>query len=122
MRGCYRGARGDHRSAVPCVARGTGPGTSLAVPVERVPDRSAVTGPVSAICFPPDDPRFVGHVRDLIDAPGEPLLAAVQALLRETYPLAVLSPRHPVAALDGRRVWYAIRDGSVLADADGHSG
>ena len=40
-------------------------------------------------------------------------------VLRETYPLAVISPRHELAAVDGRRVWYAFRDGSAVPALDG---
>lgn len=35
-----------------------------------------------------------------------PFTATVQARLRETYPLAGISPRHEIAAIDGARVWY----------------
>ena len=71
---------------------------------------------VRAVCFPRDDAAFVARVQQLIHPPAaeEPLLAAVEALLRETYPLARVSPRDPGAALDGKRVWYVFRDGTVL--------
>jgi hypothetical protein len=71
---------------------------------------------VRAVCFPRDDHEFSARVQQLVGLPlaGEPLLAAVEALLREIYPLARVSPRHPVAALDGLTVWYVFRDGTVL--------
>ena len=75
-----------------------------------------MTEQVRAICFPPDDDGFVGHVRELLTATGEPderLRATVEAMLRHTYPLAVVSSRHPFAGLDDRPTWYVYRDGSV---------
>ena len=74
-----------------------------------------------AVCFPRDDRRFAERVQVLFEgsASETPFAAAVQALLRETYPLAVISPRHEFAALDGRRVWYAFRDGSAIPNVDG---
>lgn len=69
-----------------------------------------------AVCFPRDDSEFAEHVRLLVaDSQDErPFAAAIQALLRETYPLAVISQRQGFAALDGGRVWYAYRDGSLV--------
>ena len=74
-----------------------------------------------AVCFPRDDPGFAERVQILFEGSHSerPFAAAVQALLRETYPLAVISPRHEFAALDGRRVWYAFRDGSAMPNIDG---
>ena len=74
-----------------------------------------------AVCFPRDDPGFAERVEILFDgSPSErPFAAAVQALLRETHPLAVISPRHELASIDGARVWYAFRDGSLVPTADG---
>ena len=74
-----------------------------------------------AVCFPRDDPGFAECVQTLLDgSPSEwPFAAAVQALLRETYPLAVISPRHELTALDGRRVWYAFRDFSAVPNVEG---
>jgi len=74
-----------------------------------------------AMCFPHDDPRFAERVQTLLDDshPKGPFAAAVQALLRAEYPLAEVHPRHELAALDGRRVWYAFRDGSIVPVADG---
>ena len=76
-----------------------------------------------AVCFPRDDAGFAERVRIHCDGSNSerPFAAAVQALLRETYPLAVISPRHEFAALDGRRVWYAFRDGSAMPHVDGHT-
>ena len=73
-----------------------------------------------AICFPRDDPGFAEYVQTLLDGSDseEPFAAAVQALLRETHPLAVISPRHDLAAIDGKRVWYAFRDGSLVRDVE----
>ena len=75
------------------------------------------------VCFPHDDPAFAEQVHRCLDGcQGDgPFPAAVQALLRETYPLAVISPRHELAAGDGRRVWYAFRDGSIVPVADGET-
>lgn len=75
------------------------------------------------LCFPRDDPYFAERVRTLIgpSATEEPMMAAVQALLRETHPLAVISPRHDLAVLAEGRVWYAFRDGSVAHTADGET-
>ena len=74
-----------------------------------------------AVCFPRDDREFAERVQMLFEGshPERPFAAAVQALLRETYPLAVISPRHELAALDGRKMWYAFRDGSAVPDVDG---
>ena len=71
-----------------------------------------------AVCFPHDDPGFAERVQSLFDGSHseEPFAAAVEALLRDTYPLAVISPRHEIAALDGGQVWYAFRDGAVVPD------
>ncbi len=44
--------------------------------------------------------------------------AAIEALLRETYPLAVISPRQAMAAVDGLRIWYVYRDGAYQAHQD----
>ena len=80
-----------------------------------------MTGQVRAVCFPHDDDVFVAHVEQLIDVLGEPMTAAVEALLREQYPLAVVSPRHQVASVDGGRVWYVFRDGAILPAVIGHA-
>jgi hypothetical protein len=74
-----------------------------------------------AVCFPRDDPGFAERVQILFEGSHSerPFEAAVQALLRETYPLAVITPRHGLAALDGRRVWYAFRDGSAIPNGKG---
>lgn len=74
-----------------------------------------------AVCFPRDDGEFAARVQTLLDGSHSewPFAAAVQALLRETYPLAVISPRHELAALDGGRVWYAFRDFSTVLNVDG---
>lgn len=72
-------------------------------------------------CFPPDDHGFAERVGVLIAGPSPdgPFAAGIQALLRETYPLARISPRHELGSLDVRLVWYAFRDGSVVPVADG---
>jgi hypothetical protein len=72
------------------------------------------------VCFPRDDPGFVERVRALFDGShsDRPFAAAVQALLRESYPLAVISPRHELADLDGCRVYYVFRDGSLTPHLD----
>ena len=76
-----------------------------------------------AVCFPRDDTGFAERVQILFDGPyaEPPFAAAVQALLRESYPLAVISPRHELAALDGGLVWYAFRYGSVVPVIDGET-
>ena len=78
-----------------------------------------VTEEVRAVCFPHDDEAFVGRVRELVqtkrDTSTDRMQAAIEALLRETYPLAVIWPRQAMAAIDGLRVWYVYRDGSVLS-------
>ena len=73
-----------------------------------------------AACFPRDDLAFAERVQVLFDGghAEQPFVAAVQALLRETYPLAVISPRHELAALDRGSVWYVFRDGSALPSVD----
>ena len=70
-----------------------------------------------AVCFPRDDKAFAAHVQACLDGSigNEPFRAAVQALLRETYPLAVVAPRHHLAAIDGAQLWYAFRDGSMVS-------
>jgi len=84
---------------------------------------SITTEGVRTVCFPHDDALFASSVQDLIEAsrPDEPLQAAVQALLRKSYPMAVVSPRHALAALDGDRVWYAFRDGSLMPVFEGEA-
>lgn len=75
------------------------------------------------LCFPHDDHEFVERVHTLVDGsdPEAPLAAAVQALLRETHPLAIITPRHQLALLAEERVWYAFRDGSVTHTVDGEA-
>ncbi len=70
---------------------------------------------VTPVCFPEDDVVFVGQVRRLVrsTAADGALHAAVEALLRESYPLAVISPRQSMAAVDGTEVWYVFRDGGL---------
>ena len=75
-----------------------------------------MTEQVRAICFPHDDLVFVDRVRTLIGTdtpPDEPLRATVEAMLRTSYPLAVVSVRQPFAALDRRPTWYVYRDGGI---------
>ena len=76
--------------------------------------------PVRAVCFPGDDPAFVHRVEDLVAGTNnsEPIRAAIEALLRETYPLALVIPRMPLGALERSSVWYVYRDGSIV----GHDG
>ena len=73
------------------------------------------------VCFPRDDETFASYVQTCLDGSnGEgPFPAAIQALLRETYPLAVVAARHDLAALDGAQVWYAFRDGSMVPTVNG---
>jgi hypothetical protein len=75
-----------------------------------------LTDKVRAICFPRVDLTFDTHVRELLEAVPDraPLWAAVEATLRETYPLALISPRMGFAALDAEMVWYVYRDGTFL--------
>ncbi len=74
-----------------------------------------------AVCIPRDDGEFATRVQTIFHGSRSewPFAAAVQALLRETYPLAVISPRLELAALDGARVWYAFRDPSAVPNVDG---
>ena len=74
-----------------------------------------------AVCFPHDDGVFAERVRTCLDGShgDAPFPAAVQALLRETFPLAVISARTDLGGIDGARVWYAFRDGSLLPPVDG---
>ena len=75
-----------------------------------------MTEEVRAVCFPREDEVFVDHVRSLMGAatsPDEPLRAAIEATLRDSYPLAVVAARHPFAALDDRPTWYVYRDGGI---------
>ncbi len=72
------------------------------------------------LCFPRDDHSFVVQVERLVrESPEEPIEAAVQAMLRGTYPLVVISRRQAMAAVDGRRVWYVYRDGAYVTHDDG---
>jgi len=75
-----------------------------------------MTDKVRAVCFPRVDATFDSHVRALLGAvpDQEPLWAAIEATLRETYPLAIISPRMGFAALDTDKVWYVYRDGTFL--------
>ncbi|CAN5171233.1 hypothetical protein BH24CHL7_BH24CHL7_07600 [soil metagenome] len=76
-----------------------------------------MTGQVRPICFPRSDVRLAACVQDALEAAmPEPLAAAVEALVRGTYPLASISVRHAMAALDGRLVWYVYRDGAFEPD------
>jgi hypothetical protein len=76
-----------------------------------------------AVCFPRDDEAFAARVQACLDGSSGngPFPAAIQALLRETYPLAVVAPRHDLAAIDGAQMWYAFRDGSMVPPVDGDS-
>lgn len=75
-----------------------------------------MTDKVRAVCFPRVDATFDEHVRALLEATPDqaPLWAAIEATLRETYPLALISPRMGFAALDTEKVWYVYRDGTFL--------
>jgi hypothetical protein len=90
---------------------------------EKASELRALRGGPLARCFPSDDSRFAAHAQGLFDAwrTSEPRATAVEALLRETYPLAVVHRRHELAAIDGRRVWYAFRDGSLVPVGEGHT-
>ena len=70
------------------------------------------------VCFPRDDGGFATRVQMLFDDTHSewPFAATVQVLLRDTYPLAVISPRHEPA---GTRVWFAFRDGSARPEVHG---
>ena len=72
---------------------------------------------VRALCFPRDDDAFASHVQRLVEAApqDEPVWAAVEALLRKTYPMALISPRLGMATLDRVVVWYVYRDGTFAA-------
>ena len=81
-----------------------------------------MTDQVRAVCYPPDDEAFVARVDELLTEPGEAgeaLRATVQALLRQTYPSAVVSARATWAALDGRPTFYVYRDGSITPTSRG---
>lgn len=82
---------------------------------------STPTRPPQAVCFPPADAGFAELVQQCLhrSPESEPVAAAIQALLREHQPLAVVSPRHALAALDGTQVWYVFRDGSIVPPAEG---
>jgi hypothetical protein len=70
---------------------------------------------VRAFCFPSTDLVFAARVGELLEPPDqEPLWAAVEATLRDTYPLALISPRMGSAALDTAKVWHVYRDGTSL--------
>jgi hypothetical protein len=77
--------------------------------------------PPQTHCFPSDDDAFAARVQTCLDgSSGEgPFPAAIQALLRETHPLAVVTARHPLGGIDDTRVWYAFRDGSIVPIVDG---
>lgn len=98
-----------------------GPRPAGPPPQAPTSEQPPLTERTRALCFPRDDARFAERVEGLVDAAGPdgPIAAAVLALLREEYPLAVISPRHDLAAIDARRVWYAFRDGSLVPIIDG---
>jgi hypothetical protein len=101
-------ALGVEQSSPPRTGRGAGALGRL--------ERSQLSEMPLLVCFPRDDPRFVERAQALLDgshAEG-PFASTVQALLRETYPLAVVRPRHALAGLGGGTLWYAFRDGSVV--------
>ena len=97
-----------------------GPPRIDADPVEHG-TRSQMSEMPQAVCFPHDDGEFAERVHALLDGPPgeEPFAAAVQALLRETHPLAVISARTQLGAVDGGLVWYVFRDGSAMPPVDG---
>jgi hypothetical protein len=80
---------------------------------------------VRAVCFPREDDAFATRVHRLVegsadrmvDAPadGDAIHAVVEAILRQTYPMAIISPRIGMASADGAVVWYVFRDGTFLA-------
>jgi hypothetical protein len=84
-------------------------------------ERSQMSEMPRAVCFPHDDDAFAERVQACLDGShGEgPFPAAIQALLRETHPLAVVTPRSELGAIDGARVWYTFRDGSVVPAVEG---
>ena len=71
---------------------------------------------VLTVCFPHEDDAFASHVQRLVEAAPreEPVWAAVEALLRDTYPMALISPRLGMATLGRVVVWYVYRDGTFL--------
>ena len=79
---------------------------------------------VHTVCFPREDDIFAGHVQRLVEAApqDEPVWAAVEALLRETYPMALISPRLGMATVDRVAVWYVYRDGAFLASPSPDAG
>ena len=97
--------------------RAAQPSQGYAGAIGRLP-RSELNPLPLAVCFPLDDGGFAARVRTLLDGSHAewPFAAAVQALLRETYPLAVISPRHQPA---GTRAWFAFRDGSAVPSVAG---
>jgi hypothetical protein len=78
-----------------------------------------VASGVSVHCFPSADTEFRATAQRLVASSWErlqstePLIAEVQAALRETYPEAVVRPRDPHAELGEPLVQtlYAFRDG-----------
>ena len=95
---------------------GAQPPGRISVAAAAVLDRGSVDGTPRAVCFPRDDPRLAARAQALIDGagPGGPITTVVQARLREDYPRVVISPRHPLAAFDGARVWYVFREGTLV--------
>ena len=102
----------------PSIERSSPPGTDAGA-YGRLPPSPVNELPL-ALCFPRDDHGFAERVQILFDGSyaERPFAVAIQVLLRETYPLAVISPRHELASLDRELVWYAFRDGSAVPNVD----
>ena len=71
---------------------------------------------VMLMCFPASDATFsdLAH-RALADVGERPTLDAVAAILRRTYPLAILRIQESTATIGFGVRWYAFRDGRVAA-------
>ena len=78
---------------------------------------------IRAMCFPQHDALFAADVARVVrraaEHDREPIGTAVESLLREAYATAVVWVRQGAISRDGRKVWYVLRDGSILPGPDG---
>lgn len=113
-----------------CASKATGSAIALrretAQALSGVPlwwyERIKLTQAIRAICFPQEDSVFSHYVDNLVQSVADehgPIDAAIQSLLRVTYPLAVVSARRRVASFDDGYLVYVMRDGAVVSREQG---
>ena len=76
-----------------------------------MPYRGITTRGITLLCFPAQDAVLATIASRHAASLQDPTPTALQALLRDGYPQAIVRPREPFAALHGGAAWYVYRDG-----------